>query len=91
MKVARKDWIFVAVIVALLGALFVSTGKAKVKNVPFDEKHSRFYTAMHTGGERIELEKGCAACHGSTSSPLSKGHPPKEQCLLCHKLVQDNK
>jgi len=91
MKVTRKDWIFVAVIAALLGALFVSTGKAKVKNVPFDERHSRFYTAMHAGGARMELEKGCAACHGSASSPLSKGHPPKEHCLLCHKLVQDNK
>jgi len=91
MKVAKKDWIFMAVIAALLGALFVGTGKVPAKNVPYDDKHGRFYEAMHKGGDRTEVEKGCAACHGITSSPLSKAHPPKEQCLLCHKLFQVSK
>ena len=41
---------------------------------------------MHKGGDRLEVEKGCATCHGIQSRPLSSAHPPKEQCLLCHKL-----
>jgi len=39
----------------------------------------------------MEMEKKCATCHGIQSIPLSKTHPPKEQCLLCHKLFQANK
>jgi cbb3-type cytochrome oxidase cytochrome c subunit len=86
MQVAKRDWIFLAVIVAVLGALYAGTGMAKAKNVPDDEKHSRFYETMHKGGDRLEVEKGCATCHGIQSRPLSRAHPPKEQCLLCHKL-----
>jgi hypothetical protein len=29
----------------------------------------------------------CAACHGpGKRSPLKSSHPPKEDCLLCHKM-----
>ena len=88
MKVAKRDWIFIAVIVAVLGTLFMSTGKVKAKNVPNDEKHRLFHEFMRKGGNRVEVEKGCTSCHGSKYIPLSKAHPPKEQCLLCHKLSQ---
>lgn len=91
MKFTKKDWIFPAVIVALLGVLYAGTGKDKAKIVPNDGQHKPFYEVMHKGGDRKELEKGCSACHGSGSRPLSKGHPPKEQCLLCHKLSQGNR
>jgi len=91
MQIAKRDWIFLAVIIALLGVLYVGTGKAKAKNVPYDEKHSRFYEVMRKGGDRVEAEKDCATCHGTRSRPLSRAHPPKEQCLLCHKLLQADK
>ena len=91
MQIAKRDWIFLAVIVALLGVLYVGTGKAKAKNVPYDEMHSRFYEVMRKGGDRTEAEKGCATCHGIRARPLSRAHPPKEQCLLCHKLLQTDK
>ncbi len=91
MKFAKRDWIFFAVIAALLGTLIVGPWKVKEKNVPYDEKHGRFYQVMNTAADRTELEKGCAACHGSRSIPLSKAHPPKEQCLLCHKLFPADK
>ena len=91
MKVAKRDWIFIAAIAALLGALFVGTGKVTAKKVPQDERHGRFYEAVHKGGERTEVEKGCADCHGTRSRPLSGAHPPKEQCLLCHKLFPANR
>jgi hypothetical protein len=91
MQVVKRDWIFLAVIAVLLGALFIRSGKVKTGNVPYDEKHSRFYEVMRKGGDRTEVEKGCATCHGIKSNPLSSAHPPKEQCLLCHKLFQASK
>jgi hypothetical protein len=88
MKVAKKDWLFIAVIAAVLGALFLGTGKEKARNIPDDEKHSPFYESMHTSGARTETEKICTTCHGPRTIPLPAAHPPKEQCLLCHKLVR---
>jgi len=88
MKVSKRDWIFLAVIIAILGTLLVSTGKEKAKKVPYDDKHRHFYEVMEKVGDRLEAEKGCADCHGSQNLPLPKNHPPKEQCLLCHKLSQ---
>jgi hypothetical protein len=91
MKVVKRDWIFIAVIVFVLGIILASTMQEKPKKVPYDDKHSRFYNSMNNGGERTEVEKGCAECHGIKQIPLSKSHPPKEHCLLCHKLDQTNK
>jgi len=85
---AKKDRIFFVVICVLLVVLFVSSGTKKVKNVPDDERHKPFYAVVPTGEERTETEKRCTICHGAGSAPLSKVHPPKEQCLLCHKLVR---
>jgi len=91
MKFSKRDSLFAAVIVAVLGTLFMSTGRAKTKNVPYDDRHIKFHDALRTGADRAKVEKDCAACHGSRFIPLPKSHPPKEQCLLCHKLVQANK
>ena len=91
MRVAKRDWAFIAVIVVVLGIIFTSSVREKPKKVPYDEKHSPFYDALHKGGERMEVEKGCGACHGIKQIPLSRTHPPKEHCLLCHKLFQAGK
>jgi hypothetical protein len=88
MKIARRDWIFIAVTIVILGALFIGKGRLKSGSVPYDEKHARIYEDMNKGEDRAVIEKNCHACHGPQSVPLSKGHPPKEQCLICHKLVQ---
>jgi hypothetical protein len=58
----------------LLLLFFLSSNK-KVPPVPAD--------ALHSG---ITTEAGCAACHGpGKQAPLKPTHPPKEQCLVCHK------
>ncbi|HUL29690.1 MAG TPA: cytochrome C, partial [Thermodesulfobacteriota bacterium] len=56
------------------------------KRVPADEKHRAFYEAMEKGHNRIEVEKECVTCHSTQAIPLPEKHPPKEQCLICHKL-----
>lgn len=91
MKFTNRDLLFAAVIAAVLGTLYLSTGGAKTKHVPYDDRHIKFYNVMLNGGDRATTEKGCAACHGLPTAPLPRSHPPKEQCLLCHKLAQDNK
>lgn len=91
MRIATRDWIFVAVIVAVLCFLISGKGRLKAGSVPHDDRHSQFYEAMNKGGERLDVEKRCAACHGVQGIPLSRSHPPKEQCLICHKLSEIKK
>ena len=86
MKVTKRDLLTIAAIAVVLVVLIISTTREKGKPVPFDDKHRTFYEAMKKGGDRIEVERGCLTCHNSQAIPLPKKHPPKEQCLICHKL-----
>ena len=86
MRVTKRDLLAIAVIVVVIVVLIMSTTREKVKVVPFDDKHRVFYEVMKKGQDRIEVEKGCITCHNSQAIPLPKKHPPKEQCLICHKL-----
>ena len=65
----------VFVLVVLLFLFFLSSGK-KVPAIPSDALHSVLTT-----------DASCAACHGpDKQAPLKPSHPPKEQCLVCHKV-----
>ncbi len=86
MKVTKRDLVTIAAVVLVLLVLILSTAREKAKRVPVDEKHRAFYEAMEKGRDRIETERGCTTCHSPESIPLVKKHPPKEQCLICHKL-----
>ncbi len=86
MKVTKRDLLTIAVVVVVLVVLIMSTTREKTKPVPFDDKHRAFYEAIKVGKDRVEVEKGCMTCHNSQATPLPKKHPPKEQCLICHKL-----
>ena len=86
MKVTKRDLLTIAAVVLVLVVLIISTAREKAKRVPADDRHRAFYEAMEKGGDRIDVEKGCITCHNSQAIPLPKKHPPKEQCLICHKL-----
>ncbi len=86
MKVIKRDLLAIAAAAAVIIVLIMVTGREKAKPVPVDQKHRPFYEAMEKGGDRIEVERGCIRCHNSQAIPLPKKHPPKEQCLICHKL-----
>ncbi len=65
----------IAAVVIVLGLFFLSSTGKKPPLIP--------QNAAHTG---ITTAEGCAACHApGRSSPLREKHPPKEQCLVCHK------
>ena len=86
MKVTKRDLLTIEAVVLVLVVLIISTVREKAKRVPADDKHRAFYEAMKNGGDRIEVESGCITCHNPQTIPLPKEHPPKEQCLICHKL-----
>jgi hypothetical protein len=86
MKLTKKDFAIIAPVVVLLAVLITSIGREKAKAVPADDKHRPFYEAMERGADRAEEERRCITCHNPQAVPLPKKHPPKEQCLICHKL-----
>ncbi len=85
MKVTKRDLLAIAAVAVVIVLLIIFTGHEKTKRVPAD-KHRAFYEAMKKGGDRIEVERGCITCHNSQAIPLPTKHPPKDQCLICHKL-----
>ena len=86
MKVTKRDFLAIAVVLLVLVVLIMSTGHEKAKPVPADDKHRPFYEALEKGADRIEVERGCSTCHNLRANPLPEKHPPKEECLICHKL-----
>ncbi len=86
MKLRKRDLLTITVVGAALAVLIMSTGREKAKPVPVDDKHRSSYEAMKKSTNRTEVEKACATCHNTQSIPLPKKHPPKEQCLICHKM-----
>ena len=86
MKVTKRDLLVIAAVAIVLVVLIMITAREKAKRVPADDKHHTFYQAIEKGRDRIDAEKGCITCHNPQAIPLPKKHPPKEQCLICHKL-----
>ena len=82
MKVRKIDLLAIGLSVIILVVLILVTGKEKAKWVPADEKHRPFYEAVKKGNGKTEVERGCVSCHKTFPAK----HPPKEQCLLCHRL-----
>ncbi len=86
MKLTKRDFLTIAAVAVVLVVFIMSTTHEKAKRVPVDDKHRASYVTLEKGRDRIEAERGCIACHNPHDVPLPKKHPPKEQCLICHKL-----
>ena len=66
--------LFAAAIVLVL--FFLSTSGKKAPFIPSDDLH-----------RIINTETACTECHApGKRAPLKPSHPPKEQCLVCHKV-----
>ena len=65
-------------IVVIAALFFVSSGGKKVPGIPVDVIHNE-----------VSTNAGCLACHGpGKRAQLKPNHPPKEECLICHKQRQ---
>ena len=73
--------LFMLICAAILLVL-IKAPRETTPKVPDDAQHNRL---LHLKNKQ-EAEKSCGDCHGSAGPvPLSKDHPPKFRCLLCHK------
>lgn len=81
----RRDYLFFVVVGVMLTFLLFTTLQSEPVKVPRDDTHRSLLDTVAQGGSREDAEKQCPACHGPQDVPLSAKHPPKEQCLICHK------
>jgi hypothetical protein len=92
MRIGKKDWMFIAIIVAVLAIFYAISGEEKTKRVPLDDKHKEFYELFKKTGSKMEVDKKCPTCHFEPGGvPFPAKHPvkPKDgpmRCLFCHKL-----
>lgn len=92
MRISKKDWIFIAIIVAVFGTFFLISGEEKTTRVPLDDVHKPSYEIFKKTQSKMEADKGCPACHYEPGGvPFPPKHPagPKDspsRCLFCHKL-----
>ncbi len=69
---------FIVFAAAVLSALFFLSSGKKAPFIPADEMH-----------KVITTDAACLECHApGKQAPLKPSHPPKEQCLICHKVKQ---
>jgi len=71
----KKNILFVVAAAAVLLVLFFLSSGNKVPFIPADDLH-----------KTVTTNEACGDCHApGRRAPLKKTHPPKEQCLICHK------
>ena len=87
-KISRKDLLLISALSLLIAFLTMGVGRGQGKEVPLDDRHRSIYEGLKNGRSREACELLCATCHGQSSTPLPKNHPPKEQCLICHQVKQ---
>lgn len=67
--------LLVAAAVVLLLLIFLSSSGKKPPRIPADNVHAA-----------LTENEPCLSCHAvGKKAPLKETHPPKEQCLVCHK------
>jgi hypothetical protein len=73
----KKTWpLILAAVVIIAVLVIVSSSGKKAPPIPADNIHST-----------ITTQEGCVTCHApGKPAPLKADHPPKEQCLICHKI-----
>ena len=71
----KKNIGIIVFALAILAFLFFLSSRKKAPMLPNDEAH-----------KQAQSNSLCPTCHGpGKQSPLRPSHPPKEQCLLCHR------
>jgi hypothetical protein len=73
----KSTWqLITAAVVIIVVLVFLSSTGKKAPFIPPDNIHSA-----------ITSQEDCVTCHApGKQAPLKANHPPKEQCLICHKV-----
>jgi hypothetical protein len=74
----KNTWsLIIAAAAVLLLLYFLSSSGKKPPRIPADAIHGA-----------LKTNESCLTCHAPGKSvPLKDAHPPKEQCLACHKAA----
>ena len=103
MKIEKRDWFFIALVVVILAIFIGISGKEKTKPVPRNAIHKPVYDEAYKNAPgpdaslmkktffkpaKKDAEKLCEPCHTQYNIKLPPNHPPKHRCLFCHKLVK---
>jgi hypothetical protein len=101
MKIDKRDWLFVGMIVVVLAIFIGISGKEKTKVVPNDAMHKIAYDTAFKNApgpdaslykraffkpDKKGAEVFCEPCHREKGVALPPDHPSKNRCLFCHKL-----
>ena len=91
MKITKRDWLFIAIIAAVVIVFIVISGPEKTKLVPQDQNHQRFHDMIRDGKSKKEVDPHCAECHDGVKIRFPENHPAKPgagpmRCLFCHKI-----
>lgn len=104
MKIDKRDWMFVGLVVVVLGIFIGISGREKTSLVPKDAMHKIAYDAAFKNApgpdaslykraffkpDKKGAEAFCEPCHLEKKVPFPPDHPSKNRCLFCHKLKQD--
>jgi hypothetical protein len=103
MKIAKKDWLFIALIAGVLAVFLTISGKETTKVVPNNDMHRPVYEIAFKDAPKADAsifkkaffkpnkkdaERFCEPCHESSGIKLPPNHPPKNRCLFCHKFAR---
>jgi hypothetical protein len=103
MKIEKRDWLFIALIVVVVGIFIAISGKEKTTPVPNNPIHNPVYQEAYKNAPgpdasifkkaffrpaKKDAEQLCEPCHQQYGVELPPNHPPKHRCLFCHKLVK---
>ncbi len=91
MKIDKRDWIFIAIIAAVIIVFVFISGPEKTKLVPRDHNHQRFHDMIRDGKSKMDVDPHCAECHDGVKIRFPENHPAKPgagpmRCLFCHKI-----
>jgi len=78
----KNTLIFLVFVLAVLALLSMISGKrVPPPFIPQDSQHTV-----------LSDSKVCLECHGPDKvAPLKKAHPPKRECLKCHKVKSEGR
>jgi len=73
-QLGKRDFIFLAIVAAVILLLVLGTGDRTTKAVPSDQTH-----------QQVKSRAECMACHGVDGvRPQPMGHTKADQCFQCH-------
>lgn len=95
MQIKKRDWIFIAGTLVILGIFITISGEEKTTRIPQDAEHRIFNDMLKAGKKKMEVDVLCAECHDGVKITFPANHPAKPgqgpmRCTFCHKRAKNS-